>query len=54
MSISPHIVRFRAVARREKEPLDGVLRREQEQVELRGSAIVKTTWRALYRRLLTL
>ena len=30
--------------RREKEPLDGVLRREQEVLELRGSAIVKTTW----------
>ncbi len=36
---------FPATVRREKEPLDGVLRREQEQVELRGSAIVRTTWR---------
>ena len=32
---------------REKEPLDGVLRREQQEIELRGSAIVKTNWCAL-------
>ena len=35
---------------REKELMDGVLRREQEQVELRGSAIVKTTWCVLLHR----
>ena len=34
----------RAPCCREKEPLDGVMRREQEELELRGSAIVKTTW----------